>query len=201
MLIIINLTFSASYECEFYEDLFYDYTCKVFPSSSEIDSQHEHGRNDNDVHRIRYIGTLNQVSQLNQSNFPFCKRFKNLDKIHIDQNIDLIIENLLSHCKNLKKLTVQTTKLKEIQENLFLENSKLKILNLNENELSFLPENVFISQTILEILNLSANKIRILSTNIFKSLERLKILNLARNKISNLNQNVFKFLINLEKLD
>jgi len=127
MLIIINLTFSASYECEFYEDLFNDYTCKVFPSSSEIDSQHEQGRNDNDVHRIRYIGTLNQVSQLNQSSFPFCKRFKNLDKIHIDQNIDFISENLLSHCKNLKKLTIETTKLKEIQENFFF--GKFKVDN------------------------------------------------------------------------
>ncbi|CAG9812296.1 unnamed protein product [Chironomus riparius] len=194
---------SACYKCEFYGYFSNDYTCKVYPDTSDINDQHEQGKSNKDVARIKYIGSLNKVSELTQSNFQFCIHFENLIKIYIDHidHIERIDENVFSSCRNLKILTIEMTSVSEINGNLFSENTKLTALNLNSNKLSNLPEIMLRNQKVLENLNLSANKISFLSLNLFKSLEKLRVLNLAKNKISDLPKDIFKYLKNLERLD
>ena len=221
---LMNLKSVIGYKCVFYSG--YDtYTCKVQSDSSGIIEKHISSKNDNDVTSVEYNGTLNGVEHLTQSEFPFCQRFQNLDRVTIELGVKSLDENLLQQCKDLKKVGIYRTKIEEIPENLFSRNSKLKDLGIRQSNLTTLPENIFANQKELEVLSLGFNKINFLPPNIFKSLtklqdlylnhnqiqaldpacfkhlEQLQFLSIDKNKVSELPKNIFKDLVNLEHLD
>ena len=200
---LMNIELVIGFKCDFRYSISTNrhYSCKVQSDSSGIKEQHSSDKNDNDVDEVEYNGTLNGVEHLTQSEFPFCQRFQNLDRVTIELGVKSLDENLLQQCKDLKKVGIYRTKIEEIPENLFSRNSKLKDLGIRQSNLTTLPENIFANQKELEVLSLGFNKINFLPPNIFKSLRKLRRLFLSNNNIQALDSAWFENFENIRIFD
>ena len=191
----MSLKIANSYECSLKKLTI----CTVKPNGETTKVLSRRGSSRN-VIEVKFNGTENEVFNLDESNFPFCKRFKKLENFYIT-DISSIDENLFHNCVNMDVLWIMSKDLMEIPENLFYHSSKLLELKLEGNEFSTLPVNFFAQQHDLEILSLYNNKISSLPSNIFKSLLKLTWLSISTNKLDSLNKNWFWNLNNLKNLD
>ena len=226
MLGVGNLWIVDGYKCEFKEDKFVlkNYYCKVISDSSENAEKHFIGKTDDDVKVVTFDARFHNISHFTQSeSTPFCQRFKNVNRIEIEEKLNLIDGNSFQNCKDIKHIIISFTNIQEFPENLFSENSKLTILWFYFNNLTTLPENIFANQMELESLSFNHNSFTSLPPNIFNpltklewfyltgtnlrinpkwfmNLKKLRYLDLSDNKIVDLPKNIFSSLESLETL-
>jgi len=194
-----NLEFGFCHKCHF-DKIASSYFCEIIPNSSSTEEKHHDGKTDTNIGRIRFNGTLNDVTHLTQSELtPICQRFNNLKRIdvYVLKSLD---ENLFHQCRNLKEIWITNSEIEEIPENLFFDNPQLTTIRLTGNDLKTLPENIFINQKALVRLHLEWNQISCLPSNTFKSLTNLLYLHLSGNKIESLNPKWFENLQSLNWL-
>lgn len=192
----INIDFGVGYKCEFYKS-WIEYSCIVYPETSDIIEQHDSDHNDNMINAITFNGDLNRISRLTQSELLFFGRFKNI--IHYDfYGIDDVPVGFFSNYSQLVTLELTDGTLTTLPENIFANQRELRELNLPRNKINFLPSKIFKALESLKNLYLNKNNISRLPANIFESLKNLERLELDNNKISDLPKNVFKSLRNLK---
>jgi len=194
-----NLESAICHKCHF-DKIASSYFCAIIPNSSSTEEKHREGKTDDNIGRIRFNGTLNDVTHLTQSELtPICQRFNNLKRIDV-YDVKSVDENLFQQCRNLKEIWITNSEIEEIPEILFFENPQLTTIRLTGNDLKTLPENIFINQKALVRLHLEWNQISCLPSNIFKALTNLLYLHLSGNKIESLNSKWFENLQSLNWL-
>lgn len=198
LLTLINVELVIGRKIYFYED--YLYSCLMIPDSFRYFERHADGREDNDVKKAEFNGTLNSLTHLTLSDFPVCQRFKNLKEVKISNEIKNLDENLLQDCGNLEVVFISNAEIEEIPKNFFSGNPKLTWIYLHGTNLITLGENTFKNQKNLETLMMSDHQLSSLPANIFKSLVNLEKLVIQVNKLKIMNPVWFECLENLEEL-
>ncbi|CAG9812257.1 unnamed protein product [Chironomus riparius] len=198
-LFFINAQLTFCFKCKYRESSYTGYECELIPDAIIIGHQQLTDIQDDDIHKVRFHGNSNKITNFTESQFPFCKRFKNA-KVFDVYEIEFIDKNLLKDCKNLIEAWIYYTEVVEISSDFFTENSKLITLVLSRNKITTLPENIFINQHEVDELLLDENELNFLPSKIFKSLTKLRTLYLGKNQIEVLNQAWFETLTNLEHL-
>ncbi|KAL7013276.1 hypothetical protein ACKWTF_015312 [Chironomus riparius] len=187
-------------------DCFYgnDYGCYLMTEIAafsekvtKIDGQHQAGYNDADVKFIQ----LNENNKLKNFSSIFCKKFPNLQEIHVDKSdLSSIQEYSFLDCKSLTALFLQINRIDALPENLLINNLYLTTFHVHNNHLTTLPENLFLNQKQLHDLFINNNMISSLPKHIFYSLLNLEVLYLNHNKLQSIDSNWFENLQNLRWL-
>jgi len=202
LIFLLNFEHIFGYKCHFFEESvnYLGYTCDLRSISDGITEAHFVNKSDSDVQIVTINRDLQDLVNLTESEFSFCQRFDNLEKIIINNEIKSIDDNLLQNCENLKEYAVSNTEVQNISLTFFSNSTKLSWLSMTNNKFTILQQNIFSGLKNLKNLSLNKNQIKVLPHKIFNSLTKLEMLWMDYNKLGSLNWQWFEYLQNLESL-
>ncbi|XP_073953269.1 uncharacterized protein isoform X2 [Choristoneura fumiferana] len=119
---------------------------------------------------------------------------KNLSILNLDLsscNITDIGTLRLVKVEKLKKLLLNSNKIRIIDKNSFQNLSDLFFLDLSDNLITSITPGSFVSAKDIDVLNLSNNNLQSLQFGIFDGLASLNVLDLSRNSLHSFNGNIF----------
>ena len=98
---------------------------------------------------------------------------------------------------NLRKLYMDSNKIREIEDGLFTNKSKLDYLTVENNKINRINNRTFTGLKFLKSLNFRGNKLRVIERGTFDSLGNLSTLSLSSNPLERVEDGAFVSLHNL----
>ncbi|XP_063748664.1 toll-like receptor 13 isoform X2 [Eleginops maclovinus] len=138
---------------------------------------------------------LKQISRTTFEGYP------GLKKLQLNGNSLDIQQDTFQGLTQLTLLSMDSSKVHDINPNWFVPLKKLTRLSLINNEITWLTFNVFSKLTNLEALYLQFNLLKYITNKPFSRLRRLLKLNLSMNSIIFIKDHTFEDLINLRMMD
>ena len=121
--------------------------------------------------------------------------------LHVsDSNNMKLREEMFSHVRSLRELTLVRNQIVQVKRRTFLSLTELQLLNLNSNRIRSLTQDCFQDLSNLQELYLKHNQISSIHTGVFREMRKLRILDLSHNNIKHLTDSVFRQLKHLKSL-
>ncbi|KAL8597685.1 hypothetical protein ACOMHN_012652 [Nucella lapillus] len=158
----------------------------------------------------------NKIMQINQSDFTNMTKLRlltiNNNELHFVANgafndLESLDEIWLRNNKlvyiprglpdHLRKLYMDSNKIREIEDGLFSNASRLDYLTVENNKINRINNNTFTGLQFLKSLNFRGNKLRVIEGGTFDSLGNLTTLSLSNNPLERVAENAFVALENL----
>lgn len=98
---------------------------------------------------------------------------------------------------HLRKLYMDSNKIREIEDGLFSNRSRLDYLTVENNKINRINNNTFTGMRFLKSLNFQGNKLRVIEAGTFDSLGNLSTLSLSNNPLEKVEEDAFVSLDNL----
>ena len=122
--------------------------------------------------------------------------------LHVsDSNNMKLREEMFSHVRSLRELTLVRNQIVQVKRRTFLSLTELQLLNLNSNRIRSLTQDCFQDLSNLQELYLKHNQISSIHKGVFREMRKLRILDLSHNNIKHLTDSVFRQLKHLKSLE
>jgi len=205
LLAIAAVSLAAAAECEFIDDFYNGYTCKlsnaVVLAESDaftITGTHLAGKSNADVEAL-FDGSNNQLTFIPPA---LTELLPNLEIIYLySMGLQTLTPNSFTNCGSLRNLYIYGNNIESIAANVFNRCTRLRYLNLNQNGIQDVDEGAFTGLTRLQILDLSSNDIKSIQRNLLQSQVNLEELYLLGNQISAIESGAFRALANVQTID